>query len=255
VDPRNASIEIGFELFLDRLTAFGIDTVRTRAVAASGLVSDFRVQIVGNPVTGEAYLFLDRPTNPPPPVALSFTPNRTYVPSMPTMMSKVQDRLPELLERADTTLKTLREIISRMPESLERSDRFFTSIERVFRESDLPALSADSRKFLAATSTELAQLEQIGQITSDMHKLIETQENFSELVKETHAAIKAADLPGATQATRETLNRTNLAADDLRRSLPAMRESFEQLRQLARLLEEQPESVVFGPRSPEAKKK
>ena len=41
-----------------------------------------------------------------------------------------------------------------------------------------------------------------------------------------------------------------LAADDLRRSLPAIRDSLDQLRELARQLQEQPESVVFGPRPP-----
>ena len=48
-----------------------------------------------NPVTGESYLLLDRPEDAPPPISLGFTPDRAYVPSMPTMLSKVEDRLPE----------------------------------------------------------------------------------------------------------------------------------------------------------------
>jgi hypothetical protein len=44
------------------------------------------------------------------------------------------------------------------------------------------------------------------------------------------------------------MDQTSLAADDLRRSLPAIRESLEELRELARQLQDQPESVVFGPR-------
>jgi phospholipid/cholesterol/gamma-HCH transport system substrate-binding protein/paraquat-inducible protein B len=255
VDPHNVSIEIGFEVFLDRLITFGITSQRIREVAASGLVPGMRAQIVGNPVTGEAYVLLDRPANPPPPIALNFTPNRTYVPSMPTMLSKVQDRLPQLLERADATLATLREIINRMPASIDRSDRFFTTIERVFRESDFPALTADSRKFLAEAGSQLAQLEQIKQFTSDMSKLIASQEKFAALVADTHDAIKTADLPGTTQTARETMDRTNLAADDLRRSLPSIRDSLDQLRQLARMLDEQPESIVYGRRRAEAKNK
>jgi paraquat-inducible protein B len=39
----------------------------------------------------------------------------------------------------------------------------------------------------------------------------------------------------------------------MRRSLPAIRESLDQLRELARMLEEQPESVVYGPRPPQEK--
>jgi len=255
VDPHNMSIEIGFEVFLDRLTTFGINSRRISEVATSGLVPLLRAQIVGNPVTGEAYLLLDRPANPPPPIALNFTPLRPYVSSMPTMLSKVQDRVPALLERADATLATLREIVNRMPASIERGDRFFTTIERVFRESDFPALTAESRKFLAEAGPQLAQLEQIRQFTSDMSKLIASQEKFAALVADTHDAIRAADLPGTAQTTRETLDRVNLAADDLRRSLPSIRESLDQLRQLARMLDEQPESVVYGPRRSEVKNK
>ena len=252
VDPNTGSIEIGFEIFLDRLIRIGVDLKKTQANVAQGVFEKLRAQVVSNPVTGESYLLLDRPKDAPPPVPLGFTPDRPYVPSMPTMLSKVQDRLPELLERATATLETLREIVNRIPNSLDRTDRFFTNIERIVQESDLPALSADSRKFLATTG---AQLEQMEQINADMKKLIQTQEVFGRLAQETRDAINSAELPATTQAARDTLNRTSLAADDLRRSLPAIRDSLEGLRQLARFLEEQPESVVFGPRPPEVKPK
>ena len=108
--------------------------------------------MVGNPVTGEAYLLLDVPENPPPPMTLGFTPDRPYVPWVPTPLATVQDRLPAILERAEATLKLVAEIVSKVPESLDRSDRFFTNIERIIQESELPALSADSRKFFSTTS-------------------------------------------------------------------------------------------------------
>ena len=57
------------------------------------------------------------------------------------------------------------------------------------------------------------------------------------------------------RTARDAANRTSLAADELRRSLPAIRDSLEQLRELARRLEEQPESVVYGPRQPPSKSK
>ena len=60
------------------------------------------------------------------------------------------------------------------------------------------------------------------------------------------AAIGAADLPASGRATREAMDVASLAAEDLRRSLPAIRESLGQLRELARQLQEQPESVVHG---------
>ena len=85
-------------------------------------------------------------------VDLAFTPDRPYVPWVPTTLATVQDRLPAILERAEAALQTVTEIVSKVPESLDRSNRFFTNVERIFQESELPALSADSRKFFSTTS-------------------------------------------------------------------------------------------------------
>ena len=68
---------------------------RIQQMADLAVFPQLRTRIVGNPVTGEAYLLLDLPANPPPPVALGFTPDRQYVPSMPSPLAAVQDRLPE----------------------------------------------------------------------------------------------------------------------------------------------------------------
>ena len=45
-----------------------------------GMFPKLRAQVVSNPVTGEAYLLLDVPENPPPPIALGFTPDRRVCP-------------------------------------------------------------------------------------------------------------------------------------------------------------------------------
>ena len=113
--------------------------------------------MVSNPVTGEVYLLLDVPENPPAPMTLAFTPDRPYVPWVPTTLATVQDRLPAILERAEATLQIVTEIVSKIPESLDRSNRFFTNVERIFQESELPALSADSRKFFSTTSGQIEQ--------------------------------------------------------------------------------------------------
>ena len=166
---------------------------------------------------------------------------------MPTPLATVQDRLPEILERAEATLHTLAEIVSKVPESLDRSNQFFTNIERIVQESELPALSADSRKFFSTTST------QIDKIATDLERVIGTDGTLVTFVEDANAAIKAADLPATNQSARDAADQTTLAADDLRRALPAIRDSLDQLRELARQLQEQPESVVYGPRPPAAK--
>lgn len=248
VDPRGAIVEIDFEVFLDRLNTIGLDVSRLRTITdVGGVFPNLRAQLMGNPLTGEAYLLLNQPENPPPPMELAIKPNRPYVPSVTSPFEMAQDRLPALLDRANATLLTLREIVARMPDSLDRSDRFFDNTNRIMRESELPALSADSRKFFATTSA------QIEQIRSDMDGVIGSEGSLVKFSEEARAAIKAADLPAATQAAREAADNSRLAADDLRRTLPAIRDSLQELRELSRMFEEQPESLVYGPRPPEKK--
>ena len=90
---------------------------------------------------------------------------------------------------AEATLRTLAEIVSKVPESLDRSNRFFTNIERIVQDSQLPALSADSRKFFSTTS------EQIDKIATDLNRVIGTDGTLVTFVEDANAAIKAADLP------------------------------------------------------------
>jgi hypothetical protein len=168
---------------------------------------------------------------------------------MPSTFASVEDRLPALLDRADATLQTLSEIVGRLPNSLDRSDRFLTDTERIMHESQLPALSADTRKFFTTTSA------QIEQIRSEMDGAIGTEGALIKFSEEARAAIKAADLPAVTQSAREAADNSRLASDDLQRSLPAIRDSLEQLREISRMLQEQPESVVYGPRPSEGKRR
>ena len=249
VEPGGRTIEIDFELFTDRLTTVGANVTNLQSLAAAGFFERMRAQVVGNPVTGEAYLFLDMPENPPPPMALGFTPSRPYIPSMPTPIAQLRDRLPEVLERVEATLQVLRQIVARMPDSLDRADRFFTNVERIVRDSELPALSADSRKFFSTTSA------QIEAIASNLDGLVGDDGTLSKFANEARAAIDAADLPASGRATREAMDEASLAAQDLRRSLPAIRESLGQLRELARQLQAQPESVVHGIQQAGAKPK
>jgi len=257
VDPKGTMVEIDFEVFLDRLNTIGLDVRRIRTITdIGGVFPKARAHIVGNPMTGEAYLLLDQPENPPPPMELGFKPSRPYIPSMPSMFANLQDRLPALLDRlpavldrADATLQTLNEIVARMPESLDRSDRFFSNVERIMLDSQLPALSADSRQFFTTTSA------QIEQIRSQMDGVIGTEGTLVKFSEEARAAIKAADLPATAQSAREAADNSRLASDDLRRTLPAIRDSLEQLQELSRMLDEQPESVVYGPRPPGGKRR
>jgi hypothetical protein len=76
----------------------------------------------------------------------------------------------------------------------------------------------------------MAGMLQIEQIRSEMDGVIGSEGALVKFSEEARAAIKAADLPAATQAAREAADNSRLATD-----------------------EEQPESLVYGPRPPEEK--
>jgi ABC-type transporter Mla subunit MlaD len=250
VDPHGMIVQIDFEVFLDRLSTIGMNVRRIRQITdLGGMFPRLRAQIVGNLVSGEAYLLLDAPENPPPVMDLGFKPNQTYVPFLPSTVTTMQQRLPALLDRADATLRTLSQIVDRIPDSLNLSDRFFNNVERIIQESQLPQLSADSRKFYGTTSAQVEQMK------SELDGVIGTDGTLVKFSEEARAALKAADIPATTQSTREASDSSRLAAEDLRRSLPAIRDSLEQMSELARQLQEQPESVVWGQRQEQVKHK
>jgi hypothetical protein len=173
---------------------------------------------------------------------------------MPSRLAVVQDRLPALVERAQETLQTLTEIVARVPDSLERSDRFFTNVERLFREGHLAELSADLRTFSTATTAQIAQIgSDMDQIASNMDRIAGSGGSLVKFAEEARSAIRDANAAASAQAARDAADRTILAADDLRRSMPAIRETLALLRELTRHLDEQPESLVYGPRPPQAK--
>jgi hypothetical protein len=83
---------------------------------------------------------------------------------------------------------------------------------------------------------------------SDLDGVIGREGTFFKFSEEARAAIRAADFPAMNQSVREAAENSRLASDDLRRSMPAIRDSLEQMRELSRMLEAQPESMVYGPR-------
>ena len=247
IDPIENTVEVDFEIYQDRVVGLGANLARTEAMATLSIQPNLRARVVSNPVSGEAYLLLDTLSNPPPPPKLTFTPHGHYVPSMPSPVASVENRLPAVMERAEAMLQTLTEFGQRIPHSLERGDRFFTNVERIFKDSHLPELSADLRSFSKTTTAQMDRM------ASDMDRVTGDSGTLAKFAEEASRAIRDADLPASSQSAREAADRTRVAADDLRRSLPAVRDALDQLRDLAQTLDEQPESVLYGPRKPKKK--
>jgi phospholipid/cholesterol/gamma-HCH transport system substrate-binding protein len=230
VDVESRLIEIDFEIFLDSLMGL------TREDQHREPKPDVRAYTIGNPITGEAYLLVDAPANPPPPMALDFEPDRPYLPSMPSPLAEIRDRLPELVERGLALVDTAEQIVARMPATLDKSDAFFTTADRVFRESDIPKLSDDLRETI-----------------DNLETLLGEEGTLNTFLESTKSAVEDSDLPATMDDlrtvvgdARKSLDRANLAVDDLRRGLPAVLAAIEQLRALARLIEEQSEAILVN---------
>ena len=225
---------------------FGFDVQQLQAMAVPDMFPKLRAQVVSNPVTGEVVLaarsgrrILRRRSRS---TSRRIGPTCRRCPRRSRWCRIGCRRFSSAPRRR---CETIREIVARIPDSLDRSDRFFTNVERIVRESELPALSADVTDVLRDDSNDADR-------AADRRSSTELIGTGGTLV---HARRRCARRDQGLRSCRQRprpratrWTRTSLAADDLRRSLPAIRDSLEQLRELARMLEEQPESVVYGPR-------
>ena len=205
VEPGGRTIEIDFELFTDRLTTIGANVTNLQELAKSRVFRADARSSGGQPRDWRGIPLSRRAGEPPPPMTLGFTPSRPYVPSMPTPIAELRDRLPEVLERVEATLQVLREIVARMPDSLDRADRFFTNVERIVRESELPA-SAPTR---GSSSRRPARRSRRSPRTWTDWSATRARCRSS---PRRRAAIDAADLPASGRATREAMDQASLAA-------------------------------------------
>lgn len=85
-------------------------------------------------------------------------------------------------------------------------------------------------------------------MSSQLNEVMGRDGTLVKFSEEIRATIQAADFPETTRSAREAAETSRVAADELRRSLPVFRDSLSQVSDLARQLEEQPESVVYGRR-------
>jgi hypothetical protein len=118
-----------------------------------------RTKVVGNPITEEAYVLIDTPRDPPPPMSLGFEPERPYMPSMSSPIDAVRDRLPELIERGLGLVDTAENILARLSTTLDKFEAFFTNADRILRESELPSSAKTSNRLPTSSKRSLAKTE------------------------------------------------------------------------------------------------
>jgi hypothetical protein len=87
----------------------------------------------------------------------------------------------------------------------------------------------------------------------NLETLLGDEGTLNTFLESTKSAVEDSNLPATMRDlrtvvgdARKSLDRANLAVDDLRRGLPAVLAAIEQLRALTRLIEEQSEAILVN---------
>ena len=143
-----------------------------------------------------------------------------------SLLSRLSGILPTISLRVSSVASARSNTAGRIPESLDGATRFSRTSNHIVRGKPIATLSADSRKFFTTTSA------QIGEIQTEMNG---HGGNTSQAHGRGTGRNQGRRLSAATQRTR-TRPMFRLQ-QGCRRSLPAIRDSLQQMRELARQLE------------------
>ncbi|MEZ5990267.1 MAG: MlaD family protein [Planctomycetota bacterium] len=252
-------VEVGLEIDNDVLIRLGSSEVGLPQKVKQGLYTispDLRVQIQRSFLSGRAWILIDVRPNAPIPFVPDFDPPRPMINSMPSTTQNLYEsieifaaKIPELLDRANVILEridvSLRDSdLQRVSEEAKAFLRTATdSIERVTtRLDDLLAPRGPVEDLLVDARTDLGAMRE--RLDSTLGKAEQTIED-AEIRK------VSRELQALLNEMRQVGQGSDLLVTDLRNVLPALRDSLQQIAALARRLERQPESLIYGrkPRS------
>lgn len=227
-------VEVGFSVDLAAMTAIGVDgnQLRDRVRAGSWTPPpDLRVRQVPNLVTGTSFLLIDRVKDPPPPLMPGEKLERAFIPWAPSSVDSMVDQAQATLDR--------------LPRLVDHLDQAAVLLGEQMRKAQVDQVSADLRRLITRVEALVERADrtllaaEIPAMAADARRLIQRGEQAAAAV----SALAAGDGSAAS-----TLARAGLLLDDLRRMLPQAEDALRRMGQLARTLDEQPESVIFGPR-------
>lgn len=266
ITPGDGLIEVRFEIYLDILGNLGLDRAKIDRVRQGHEEPDprIRVRLDANPITGLANLQIEPLDPPPAPLPMKPVPGRAYIPSAPSTVGSL--------------VMSAGDLFKRLPVLVERFEKVMESVDRTITEAQVGAVITDLRRTMAST-------EQMLKTTGDdLHRLLDDKGSFQQLlvradtlltradadlhqllgkkgeltrflagadtlVKRTGNMVERADIPAAMKDARTTLADLQLVMADLRAALPRIVETSDRLGGVLRNVQEQPESLIFGPRS------
>jgi ABC-type transporter Mla subunit MlaD len=262
-------VEVGFLVVVEEIGKLGGDIEELRAEHSRSRLppedTPVRIKQVSNPVTGTSYLLIDVPNEPPDYKHLDFTPPRKYLPSMPSAGAALMD--------------TLQTTMTRIPKLLDQYESLAATAEKAITDAEITELSKKVQALLETTNTQMATLgseitaAQIATRSQEMSTLMTTTDaeikrlgtsidhhlkkdgSIDQLVSETKQQIEKAQIAltvgkirEGVDAARISLDQIMLTTRDLRDLLPAFQTLMSQVQALTRSLQDEPESILFGPR-------
>ena len=236
------------------MVRFGIDPARIGRIpdAATAIRAGLRARLASQGLTGLAYIELDF-IDPArfPPVAVPWTPRDTYIPSVPSTLTQVQDSAQVLLakiERID--LARLGESVQTLlgdlhaqlttgaaNQVLTRTSDLMATLQDAVRQADLPRLSAELRQTAEGVQGVLNSKDTRGLLAT----ATKAADRFSDA---------AAKLPPLIAALQAVVQRTGNGTADLQADLiPVLRDAraaAQNLRDTTQQLRDYPAQVLLG---------
>ena len=250
---RGAPDEVRRATFQTVFVRFEVDTRRVGTAPTEATVGEgLRARIAPQGLTGQSYLELDFPRNDRFPVLeVPWTPRYTYIPSIPSTLSQVQDAATSLLAKfnqvdiAGLTNGVLGLVTALQGELkdgdahvlLAQATATLKTLQGALADADVPGLSAELRQTLASART-LAQ----GPQTRDLLR--------SATAATDKLALAAAKLPQLIASLDAVSRRADTGSADLEAGLvPLLRDArtaVAALRQTSEELRRDPAQAVFG---------
>ncbi len=231
--PDNSDyIEVRFEIYLDIVGGLGGDVKRLKALTPGeqfSLNDAMRVRLAANFITGLASLQIE-PVSPPPPVlTITTLPDRVYLPSAHSRVNQMEESAQGLLIR--------------LPVMIDHIDQLAVTLNATVEQAPVNELLGEMRTTLATSSTQLTRTG------DDLHRLLDEKGPLIAVLGQLDRMLATSDIDGSLRETRATLGDLRLLITDLRSALPQFMTTAEYLGGLLRNLQDEPESLIFGPRS------
>ncbi|MGE0395347.1 MAG: MlaD family protein [Kofleriaceae bacterium] len=241
IAPDRRHVGVGLEVSRLDATRLGLDGDEHR----------LRTELATQGITGVKFVDIDfaDPAAPSPP-ELPFTPPTAFIPSRPSLLMGLQEnvdvavrKLPALLDRSTAALESLRDFLDDA-----RAQNLAARVGALV--DNLDAATTDARAWIATASSARIP-ERAAEMLGDLRRVAA---NIDEVLGELRGtAALVASAKRATDAIGDVGRSARGTASSFESALHELAESARAVRELAELLERDPDALVRGRAKPRSR--